>query len=130
MPEEHRWAAQLVIWVALLAIKHVVADFTLQPSGMAIAKDRGSGWLRPLLLHCAAHGTLTTLLVVGLADARFWFLGPIDFIVHFGIDRAKGVVSRRYALTQNDRPFWIVLGVDQALHHVTGFCLALTVVIR
>ena len=39
----------------LLTVKHIVADFMLQNSWMAIGKDQKTGWAMPLLAHCLVH---------------------------------------------------------------------------
>ncbi len=79
----------LVGWMLLLTAKHIVADFMLQTSWMAIGKDQKTGWALPLLAHC---------------------------LVHLAV-----------AMTQeNQHPwFWTLIGVDQALHHLTGFGLSI-----
>jgi hypothetical protein len=45
-----------------------------------------------------------------------------DFFVHYHIDWAKMNVSKRYDLQPNNSErFWILLGFDQLLHHLTYF---------
>ena len=119
--------APLTFWFVALAVKHVLADFVLQPEWMALGKERATGWAKPLVLHCLIHGALTTSLLLALRPS-LWVLGLADFAVHMAIDRTKGIVFVRYALTQPDKAFWTVMGADQALHHLTGFVLALIVV--
>jgi hypothetical protein len=109
-----------------LAIKHVAADFLFQTDGMARGKDRVRGWAAPLLTHCAIHGVLTTLLVLAIAP-KLWFLGPIDFLLHLTIDRAKGASTVAFAITPDNRWFWSLIGTDQALHHLTNFALAVVI---
>ena len=91
---------------------------------MAVGKDRAQGWALPLLAHCLIHGALTTLLVAAVAP-RLWFVGLIDFAIHITIDRAKGFIVARFGVTQDHVAFWWLIGVDQALHHLTGFALAI-----
>ena len=40
---------------------------------------------------------------------------------------ALGIIASRYGVTQeNEHPwFWTLIGVDQALHHLTGFGLSI-----
>jgi hypothetical protein len=114
----------LVWWMLLLTIKHVVGDFYLQNKWMAAGKDAKTGWALPLLAHCAVHLVLTTGLMLIVAP-RFWFIGPIDFVIHLAIDRTKGFLVATYNVTNQDRWFWWLIGTDQALHHLTGFALSI-----
>ena len=114
----------LVGWMLVLTVKHVVADFLLQTSWMAEGKDQKTGWALPLLAHCAVHLVLTTLLVVIIAP-RFWFVGLIDFAVHITIDRAKGFCVATFGVRMGNVWFWWLIGIDQALHHLTGFALSI-----
>jgi Protein of unknown function (DUF3307) len=117
----------LVVWMLILTIKHVVADFILQNSWMAMGKDAKRGWALPLLAHCAIHGALATT-VFTLLVPRFWYLGLVDFLIHLTIDRAKGFCVAHFDIKQNQSQwFWWLIGIDQALHHLTDFGLALVV---
>jgi hypothetical protein len=118
--------APLVSWMLVLTVKHVVADFFLQNSWMARGKDGKTGWLLPLTVHCMVHGALATLLFATLAP-RLWFLGPVDFAVHFCFDRAKGFCVSHFGIGPDHRWFWWLIGTDQALHHLTDFGWALLV---
>ncbi|MEH2479484.1 hypothetical protein V1282_002841 [Nitrobacteraceae bacterium AZCC 2146] len=117
----------LVGWMLILTIKHVVADFFLQTSWMALGKDRKTGWALPLLAHCTIHGVLTTLFVAA-AQPRLWFIGLIDFAIHITIDRAKGLCVSHFGIAPGHLWFWWLIGIDQALHHLTDFFLAIFIV--
>jgi hypothetical protein len=108
----------------VLTVKHVIADFVLQNSWMALGKDQKTGWALPLLAHCGVHLVLTTLLVVLIAP-RFWFIGLVDFAIHIVIDRAKGICISGFNIQQGHQWFWWLIGIDQALHHLTGFFLSI-----
>lgn len=114
----------LVFWMVALAIKHVIADFVLQNSWIATGKDARTGWALPLTVHCAIHGVLTTAMLLAFAP-KLWFLGLVDFAIHFVIDRAKGVCVSRFNVTMESQWFWWLIGIDQTLHHLTGFGLSL-----
>lgn len=116
----------LIGWMLLLTIKHVIADFGLQNAWMAIGKDRRTGWFLPLLAHCAVHFALLLAMLLAIAP-RFWFVAVIDFAIHITIDRGKGLIASRFGVTQeNQHPwFWTLIGVDQALHHLTDFGLSI-----
>lgn len=113
----------LTFWMVVFAVKHVIADFVLQTSWMATGKDAKTGWALPLLVHCAIHGVLAIAILLVLAP-RFWFLGLADFALHLIIDRAKGFCVSTFRVTMDHQWFWWLIGIDQALHHLTGFCLA------
>mgnify|MGYP000152539775 CR=1 FL=1 len=114
----------LVGWMLLLTAKHIVADFFLQNSWMAIGKDQRKGWALPLLAHCLVHLAVALPLILIVAP-RFWFVAFIDFAIHITIDRAKGFVTSHFGVNQEHPWFWSLIGVDQALHHLTGFGLSI-----
>ena len=118
--------AALVGWMSLLTVKHVIADFVLQSSWMAIGKDQKTGWALPLLAHCLVHLAVSMTLILIVAP-RFWFVAVIDFLIHITVDRLKGICAASFGVTQeNAHPwFWTLIGVDQALHHLTGFGLSI-----
>ena len=91
---------------------------------MATGKDRRTGWALPLLVHCLIHGVLTTLIVIAVMP-RLWFIGVIDFAIHIIVDRAKGLCVSTFNVTSEQVWFWWLIGIDQALHHLTGFGLSI-----
>src|SRR6202790_2382148 len=116
----------LIGWMLLLTVKHVIADFVLQSSWMAIGKDQKTGWALPLLAHCLVHLAVAMVLILVIAP-RFWFVALIDFAIHITVDRAKGLFASRFGVTlEQEHPcFWTLFGVDKALHHLTGFGLSI-----
>lgn len=116
--------APLVAWMLLLTAKHVVADFFLQTTWMAKGKDARTGWLLPLSAHCAVHGVIAIVLFAAFAP-RLWFLGLIDFAVHFCIDRTKGFCVSHFGIGPDHQWFWWLIGIDQAMHHLTDFAWSL-----
>jgi hypothetical protein len=111
-------------WMLILTVKHFVADFLLRNVWMASGKDQKTGGPLPLLVHCAIHGVLTTALVLIIAP-RFWFVGLIDFAIHLCIDGAKGLCVAAFNVVQGHSWFWWLIGIEQALHHLTGFFLSI-----
>jgi hypothetical protein len=116
----------LVGWMLVLTVKHVIADFVLQNSWMAIGKDQKTGWALPLLAHCLVHLAVALALILMIAP-RFWFVAFIDFLIHIMVDRAKGLCASTFGITHEAAHpwFWTLIGVDQALHHLTGFGLSI-----
>jgi hypothetical protein len=49
----------------------------------------------------------------------------VDFIVHFLLDRTKGLLTRRWSATPSEPIFWWSMGIDQSLHGLTHFIFAL-----
>jgi Protein of unknown function (DUF3307) len=111
-------------WMLLLTVKHIIADFVLQNSWMAYGKDQKTGWALPLLAHCLVHLAVSLAFILIIAP-RFWFVAVIDFAIHITVDRAKGICSSTFGVTQENQWFWTLIGVDQALHHLTGFGLSI-----
>lgn len=114
----------LVGWMLLLTFKHIIADFVLQNGWMAYGKDQKKGWALPLLVHCLIHLAVATVLILIVAP-RFWFVAVIDFVIHITIDRAKGICSSHFHMTPEHPWFWTLIGIDQALHHLTGVGLSI-----
>jgi Protein of unknown function (DUF3307) len=116
----------LVGWTLVLTVKHIIADFVLQNSWMAIGKDQKTGWALPLLAHCLVHLAVAMALILMIAP-RFWFVAIIDFLIHITVDRAKGFCASTFGVTHEAAHpwFWTLIGVDQALHHLTGFGLSI-----
>jgi len=114
----------LIGWMVLLTFKHIIADFVLQTAWMAQGKDQKKGWALPLLVHCLVHLAVALPLILIFAP-KFWFVALIDFAIHITVDRAKGLVSAHFGVNQEHPWFWTLIGVDQALHHLTGFGLSI-----
>ena len=73
---------------ALLVFGHALADYPLQGSFLAEAKNRfkpvpGVPWYQALGAHAVMHGGL-----VGLITGNLW-LGLMEFAIHFIIDDRK-----------------------------------------
>src|SRR4029078_5269773 len=85
----------LVGWMLLLTVKHIVADFMLQNSWMAIGKDQKTGLALPLLAHGVVHLAVSLLLIMVVAP-RFWFVAFIDFAIHITVDRLKGICASSF----------------------------------
>ena len=111
-------------WMLLLTFKHIIADFVLQTAWMAHGKDQKTGWALPLLVHCLIHLAAALVLILIFAP-KFWFVAFVDFVIHIIVDRAKGLVSSTFHMTPEHPWFWTLIGVDQALHHLTGFGLSI-----
>jgi Protein of unknown function (DUF3307) len=114
----------VAVWLAF-ELKHFVADFVLQTDTLAKGKERVEGWLIPLTIHAGIHGVLA--LVVALVFVpHLWWIGLVDFGIHFCIDRGKSVAGRMGGWTIKQHMYWVLFGFDQFLHQVTNVALAMT----
>src|SRR3954462_10357629 len=114
----------LVGWMLVLTCKHIVAEFFRQNTWMALGKDQKTGWALPLLTHCLIHLGVAMVLILMIAP-RVWFVALIDFVIHLMVDRAKGLCVATFNVTMDHQWFWWLIGIDQALHHLTGFGLSI-----
>lgn len=89
----------LLIWT------HTVADFALQTDAMAINKSSSNKWL-------AIH--------VGIYAACLIPFGPVfalvNFALHFVTDWVTSRMTSRLWKAGRRHEFFVVIGIDQALH--------------
>ncbi len=119
-------ALWLAVLVGIFIVKHLVADFLLQTTWMAVGKERPAGWLAPLAAHAGVHALMTAAIALAVAPSLVW-LAAVDFVIHATVDRGKSVVGRVAAVEPYGQRFWWLIGIDQALHQIThlGFCVVL-----
>jgi hypothetical protein len=106
--------------IAVLMVKHAVADFYLQTPYQYL--NKGTYGHPGGLLHASIHVALTPLVYLLLAPASLLVAGAIalgEFVVHYHVDWLKEQATRRNGLTAQDQCFWHVLGTDQLLHGLT-----------
>lgn len=117
-------AALLV--VALLLIKHAIADFILQTPWQYLNKGR---YGHPGgLVHSLIHIAMTPIAYLVLAPATLTlaaWLAIGEFAVHYHIDWVKEQLVARNHWTTDGRNFWWSLGIDQLLHGLTYLAIAL-----
>ncbi len=97
---------------------------------MANGKEQPHGWFLPLLAHVMVHTLATALIFAALAPA-YIFMAGVDFVIHFAIDRGKGLLNRFFEADTTKAGYWWLLGVDQTLHHLThlGFALLIAILL-
>lgn len=106
-----------------LFIKHFVCDFPLQ-SNPWMYRNKGTYGHLGGITHAAVHGVGTALVLVPFIGRAALMYALIDMVVHYHIDWAKMNLTRRHDLQpDNSEWFWILLGLDQLLHHLTYFLL-------
>ena len=106
--------------IAVLMIKHTVADFYLQTPYQYL--NKGTYGHPGGLIHSAIHVALTPLVYLVLAPASLLVVAGIavgEFAVHYHTDWLKEQLGHRKGWTGNDRAFWYALGTDQLVHGLT-----------
>lgn len=113
-------AVQALLLLALLQVKHALADFVLQ-SPYIIENRRHYGHPGGIL-HVAIHaaGSLAAFLVAG--PPGLFVLAAIllaEAVLHYHIDWTKDNFVRARALSPSDAVYWYATGTDQFLHQLT-----------
>lgn len=107
-----------------LFIKHFIGDFPLQMFPW-IYQNKGC-YLHPAgIVHAGIHGIGTFIVLSFFIDINTSIiLATVDMLLHYHIDWAKMNLSRHYDLNPNNSEwFWVLLGLDQLLHHLTYFVI-------
>ena len=105
-------------------VKHFVCDYPLQGQYM-LGKFKETGWVLPLLSHSLVHGlaTLIIALAFGIPTLLAFGLMLLDVIIHFTMDRIKASPNMLGVYKPHQKAFWISLGVDQTVHHLTHYLI-------
>ncbi len=115
---------EVLVLLALLQVKHCVADFfLLTPWMMAHRKV----YLHPGgLAHVGVHlaGTAIILAAVGTPPVALAAILAAEGIFHYHVDFAKARLVDRQALDPGMSLYWYWLGVDQALHQISYLAMA------
>ena len=107
----------------LLFVKHFICDFPLQAYPW-MYRNKGTYMHMGGITHALIHGIGTVIVLAPFIGLAALIYGAIDLIVHYHIDWGKMSISKHYDLQPNNsEQFWILLGFDQLLHHMTYFAL-------
>lgn len=108
----------VLFWVF---IKHFICDFPLQTYAWMYQNKGTYGHLGGLT-HAAIHGVGTFIVLAFWLGSYAWIYALADAVIHYHIDWAKMNINQRYNLKpDNSEWFWVSLGFDQLLHHLTYF---------
>lgn len=107
-----------------LFIKHFICDFPLQMFPW-IYQNKGRYFHPAGIAHAGIHGIGTFIVLIFFIDINISILfATLDMLLHYHIDWAKMNLSRLYDLKPNNSEwFWVLLGLDQLLHHLTYFVI-------
>ena len=106
-----------------LFVKHFICDFPLQANPWLYRNK--DNYMHPGgIVHAGLHGLGTLIVLAPFIGGLAIQLAVFDMLVHYHIDWAKMNIGKRYDLQPNNSEhFWILLGFDQLLHHVTYFMI-------
>jgi hypothetical protein len=110
--------------IAVLMLKHTVADFFLQTPYQYL--NKGTYGHPGGFVHAGIHVALTPLVYLVLVPSSLLLAGAIalgEFAVHYHVDWLKEQVTHRNGWTARDPGFWHALGTDQLVHGVTYLTL-------
>ena len=110
----------------ILLACHYLADFCLTTPSMIKAKADGRNvW--PILLHAGIHAVLMglCLLIWGVAWEMLLLLMLAELVSHFLIDTAKGRLTAHFPklADMQQKPYWMLYGLDQLLHLLVIVCI-------
>jgi Protein of unknown function (DUF3307) len=106
--------------VAVLMLKHAVADFYLQTPYQYL--NKGTYGHPGGCIHAGIHAVLTPFVYLVLVPSSLLLVLAItigEFAVHYHVDWMKEQVMHRNGWTAHDRGFWYALGTDQLVHGLT-----------
>ena len=106
--------------VAVLMVKHALADFYLQTPYQYLHK--GTYGHPGGLLHSTIHVALTPFVYLVLVPGSPLLAGTIalgEFLVHYHVDWLKEQILRRNELTAQTPGLWHAIGADQLIHGLT-----------
>jgi hypothetical protein len=110
----------LLVALAYLAVKHMIADFVLQTQYQWANKGR---YGHPGgLLHAAIHVALSAPVLLILPPATLNYglavLGA-EYLAHYHCDWAKERLVKARGWTFQHDAFWRAMGTDQLVHGLT-----------
>lgn len=107
---------EALLW---LFVKHFICDFPLQAFPW-LYRNKGIYMHPGGLVHAGLHGIGTLIVLAPFIGSAAFLYAAIDTLTHYHIDWAKIKLSKKYDLKpERDEWFWIILGFDQLLHHIT-----------
>lgn len=105
----------IILWL------HWLADFVLQTDEMARRKSSSNYWLgRHVLIYFAAIVCMWPFAPEGkVFEVYEWAL--LNAILHFGVDYVTSRISSKLHKKGDIHNFFVVIGLDQAIHFTCLF---------
>jgi hypothetical protein len=106
------------IWqLALLLFAHWIGDFAFQTTWMATSKSRRLDALFAHVLTYSATLAIASITLFAMTEVAALFVA-CNALLHLVTDFITSRISASLQAKQNTRGFFIVLGLDQLLHHL------------
>lgn len=116
-----------LLLMTLLQFKHFFADYSLQSRLRGHDTSKLKFFSRHNYIHCRDHALCSMAVTICFAD--IWLvlaLAVAEFAAHYFIDFAKTQIRYHLMIHPNQRAFWHLNAVDQALHTL---CYAVMVLV-
>ena len=110
----------IFILLVVYQLKHYAADFLLQGRYMLGKFKGGTEWILPLTAHVGVHFLFTLVICLIIKPELYW-LAFVDFVIHFTVDRIKASPNLCGRWKPHEHYFWLALGADQTMHHLTHY---------
>ncbi len=113
-------AGIILLALAVLMVKHTVADFFLQMPYQYL--NKGVYGHPGGLLHAGIHTLLTLpvfLVLTPAATALIALVPAGEFVIHYHVDWLKEQMVKRKGWNAETKGFWWALGLDQLAHMLT-----------
>jgi len=110
----------LILLFGLLQTKHFLADYVWQTGAMVRTKGI---YGHPVgASHSLLHAVLTGLILAVATPAGAVLAIAIsvgEFVLHYHTDWLKDQLTRISGKTPKDWEYWVLVGADQYVHHLT-----------
>lgn len=114
---------EILVW---LLVKHFICDFPLQ-SHPYIRNHKGDYGALGGICHALIQGTgsLIVFVLIPTIDMETALkFAALDAFIHYHIDWSKVKINKKMGLGPSSDKFWILLGFDQFMHHMTYVLIA------
>lgn len=142
----------IFILLIIYQIKHFLCDYPLQTAWMLNKFKSGWDWVLPLLAHSLVHAVFTYTIALAFRPELALSLAIFDLLIHFTMDRIKAspdMLGKYKMLSANEyieiatspcysvgkealrsnRIYWISLGLDQLVHHLTHYVIIYRIIV-